>query len=243
MLKYYFSVTPANNKVGENNSKSTSVTTDVSTVLDTSKVRNIFQKYFIHLKPNLVQIQPSSYMKASVQFPPYKSYDSWRQSSSSLSPVRNTEHGHRSNVRTMVEHYNDETDQSRAGTRTVTRTITPTGEMSVYASQSSVRFKMTSKTSLQQSSSELRTSHTLPRHKTVEHDSDDGCRDLYPSVTTLRKTTSPARSVSLKESSGDHVVRRSQCLPSPNFNIVHRDTERSVEVGDDEHDDDNDMID
>lgn len=140
-----------------------------------------------------------------------------------MSPVQ--DHGDHvgSPVRTMVEHYSgDSRDQ---GTRTVTRTITPTGEMSVYASQSSVRFRMTSK-----SDTGRHVNMTLPRQQTrdsrVSIDSDDGARDLYPSVTTLRRTSTPARSVSLRE---DNLRTSQQCLPSPNFNIVHRDTERSGE--------------
>ena len=178
-------------------------------------------------------------MKASVQFPPYKSsmvnYDQWRRTSSQ-SPLNNNMRQLRSGsrspetvtvtnngvgVRTMVEHFNDE--EKRSGTKTVTRTITPTGELSVYASQSSVRFKMTSKSSKQQQRDSKNV--TLPRPK-CDYDSDEGCRDLYP-ITTLKKTT-PNRSISMREK--NEPLRRSQCLPSPNFNIVHRDTDHTIEV-------------
>ena len=180
-------------------------------------------------------------MKASVQFPPYKSsmvnYDQWRKTSSP-SPVNNSTRQLRSGsrspeavtvsngagVRTMVEHFNDE--ERRTGTKTVTRTITPTGELAVYASQSSVRFKMTSKSSKQQQQQQRESKNlTLPRPK-CDYDSDEGCRDLYP-ITTLKKTT-PNRSISMREK--NEPLRRSQCLPSPNFNIVHRDTEHIIEV-------------
>ena len=178
-------------------------------------------------------------MKASVQFPPYKSsmvnYDQWRRTSSQT-PLNNNMRQLRSSsrspetvtvtngvgVRTMVEHFNDE--EKRSGTKTVTRTITPTGELAVYASQSSVRFKMTSKSSKHQPQGDSK-NLTLPRPK-CDYDSDEGCRDLYP-ITTLKKTT-PNRSISMREK--NEPLRRSQCLPSPNFNIVHRDTERTIEV-------------
>ena len=159
-------------------------------------------------------------MKASVQLPPYKSplssvsYDQWRSSASPLE-VR-TPGGRDTGVTTRVDHFSDtqHSQSQSSGTKTVTRTITPAGEMAVYASQSSVRFKMTSRSSKQQQ---------MPARQTRERlDSDEGARDLYP-VTTLR-------SHSLREASQSRTM--SQCLPSPDFNIVHRDTERTLKVGD-----------
>merc|ERR1711923_664485 len=59
-------------------------------------------------------------------------------------------------------------------------------------------------------------------------DSEDGCRDLYPVTTLRRATPSAGRSVSMRET-GEQ-LRSQQCLPSPNFNIVHRDTEHRIEA-------------
>ena len=194
----------------------------VSSALDTSKVRDE-GLYPAHLSC-APQIKPSNYMKASVQLPPYKSpglsYDQWRRSASpAASPLEVRTHAgtEDTGVRTRVEHFTDSQSQS-SGTRTVTRTITPAGEMAVYASQSSVRFKMTSRSSKQQQSSSM--SRERPRR--AEGDSDEEARDLYP-VTTLR-------SHSMREAG--QPVTRDQCLPSPDFNILHRDTERTLEVGD-----------
>ena len=194
----------------------------VSSALDTSKVRD--EGLYRADLSWFPQIKPSNYMKASVQLPPYKSpgglsYDQWRRSASpAASPLEVRTHTGPgdSGVRTRVEHFTDSQRQS-SGTRTVTRTITPAGEMAVYASQSSVRFKMTSRSSKQQSSSVNR-----DRARKEEGDSDEEARDLYP-VTTLR-------SHSMREA--DQSLTRSQCLPSPDFNIVHRDTEHTLEVGD-----------
>ena len=195
----------------------------VSSALDTSKVRDE-GLYRAHLSW-FPQIKPSNYMKASVQLPPYKSpgglsYDQWRRSASpAASPLEVRTHAGpgESGVRTRVEHFTDSQRQS-SGTRTVTRTITPAGEMAVYASQSSVRFKMTSRSSKQQKHV---SSVSKERPRKEEGDSDEEARDLYP-VTTLR-------SHSMREA--DQSLTRSQCLPSPDFNIVHRDTEHTLEVG------------
>ena len=176
----------------------------------------------------LPQIKPSNYMKASVQLPPYKSsgslsFDQWRRSASpAASPLEVRTHtgAEDTGIRTRVEHFTDSQRQS-SGTKTVTRTITPAGEMAVYASQSSVRFKMTSRSSKQQQSS------TLSRERLRREDSEEEARDLYP-ITTLR-------SHSMREAS--QPLTRSQCLPSPDFNIVHRDTEHTLEVGDDSQED------
>ena len=65
------------------------------------------------------------------------------------------------------------------------------------------------------------------RQRKEDGDSDKEARDLYP-VTTLR-------SHSMREA--DQSLTRSQCLPSPDFNIVHRDTEHTLEVGDDSQED------
>ena len=194
----------------------------VSSALDTSKVRDE-GLYPAHLSCAL-QIKPSNYMKASVQLPPYKSpglsYDQWRRSASpAASPLEVRTHAgtEDTGVRTRVEHFTGSQSQS-SGTRTVTRTITPAGEMAVYASQSSVRFKMTSRSSKQQQQS---SSVSRERPRRAEGDSDEEARDLYP-VTTLR-------SHSMREAG--QPVTRDQCLPSPDFNILHRDTERTLEVG------------
>ena len=168
-------------------------------------------------------------MKASVQLPPYKSsgslsFDQWRRSASpAASPLEVRTHtgAEDTGIRTRVEHFTDSQRQS-SGTKTVTRTITPAGEMAVYASQSSVRFKMTSRSSKQQQQSS-----TLSRERLRREDSEEEARDLYP-ITTLR-------SHSMREVS--QPLTRSQCLPSPDFNIVHRDTEHTLEVGDDSQED------
>ena len=168
-------------------------------------------------------------MKASVQLPPYKSsgslsFDQWRRSASpAASPLEVRTHtgAEDTGIRTRVEHFMDSQRQS-SGTKTVTRTITPAGEMAVYASQSSVRFKMTSRSSKQQQQSS-----TLSRERLRREDSEEEARDLYP-ITTLR-------SHSMREVS--QPLTRSQCLPSPDFNIVHRDTEHTLEVGDDSQED------
>ena len=149
-------------------------------------------------------------MKASVQLPPYKG-EAGPLATSSPS------------VHTMVEHFNDET--RRTGTKTVTRTITPTGEMAVYASQSSVRFKMTSKSSSgsrgRQELSEAG-SVTLPRPRYERSEERDGARDLYPvTVTTNRRQSAPPRSLSLRDTGEQS---RQSLLASPDFNILHRDT-------------------
>ena len=68
-------------------------------------------------------------MKASVQFPPYKSnmvsYDTWRRSSS-VSPVpaptvsrNNPENVKKNGIRTMVEHFNGEKAHAGEYTRDV----------------------------------------------------------------------------------------------------------------------------
>ena len=164
----------------------------------------------------------------------------------------NPENIQKNGIRTMVEHFNgekthageryfyhpvfkqpksdDQTTQSILGTKTVTRTITPTGELSVYASQSSVRFKMTSKGSKQENGSQL---YAVPKKKN-DFESEDGCRDLYP-ITTLKKSTPSHRSMSMREqsdSNSNKISDRSSrsFLPSPNFNIVQRDTEHVIEV-------------
>ena len=140
-------------------------------------------------------------MKASVQFPPYKgeagrpgplvSYDKWRSRSPSP-PAPGSP-----SVKTMVEHFSEENRGSSQGTRTVTRTITPSGEMSVYASQSSVRFKMTSKSSSSsRSRQELGEAGSLslprPSYSRLEEEGGEGegedSRDLYPvTVTRVNK--------------------------------------------------------
>ena len=194
----------------------------VSSALDTSKVRDegLYPAYLSCFP----QIKPSNYMKASVQLPPYKSpglsYDQWRRSASpAASPLEVRTHAgtEDTGVTTRVEHFTDSGSQ-RSGTRTVTRTITPAGEMAVYASQSSVRFKMTSRSSKQQQ--QQSSSMSRERQMRAEGDSDEEARDLYP-VTTLR-------SHSMREAG--QPLSRGQCLPSPDFNILHRDTERTLEV-------------
>ena len=116
----------------------------------------------------------------------------------------------------MVEHFDDET--RRTGTKTVTRTITPTGEMAVYASQSSVRFKMTSKSSNNRNRQELGEagSVTLPRPR-YERFED---KSLYP-VTVASTRTQPdlPRRFSVKD---EGLTRQS--MASPDFNILLRDT-------------------
>ena len=178
----------------------------------------------------LPQIKPSNYMKASVQLPPYKSsgslsFDQWRRSASpTASPLEVRTHtgAEDTGIRTRVEHFTDSQKQS-SGTRTVTRTITPAGEMAVYASQSSVRVKMTSRSSKQQQQSSTLSRERLRRE---EGDSEEEARDLYP-ITTLRSHSMRA----------SQPLSRSQCLPSPDFNIVHRDTEHTLGVGDDSQED------
>ena len=178
-------------------------------------------------------------MKASVQFPPYKgeaarsgpvvSYDKWRGRSQSP-PAPGSP-----SVKTMVEHFSDENRGSSQGTRTVTRTITPSGEMSVYASQSSVRFKMTSKSSsTNRSRLELseagtvtlpRPSYSRPEVKEEKEEKEEDSRDLYPvTVTRVNKPTTPNRTVSLRDRPGAN----RQSLASPDFNILHRDTGRDL---------------
>ena len=77
----------------------------------------------VNTSPSPCQIKPSNYMKASVQFPPYKAqmvnmnYDQWREAAS---PSPRPEDGGGGGVRTMVEHFSGE-EERRAGTRTVTR--------------------------------------------------------------------------------------------------------------------------
>ena len=177
-------------------------------------------------------------MKASVQFPPYKGeagragYNKWQSRSPSPSPSPQSP-----SVKTMVEHFSEESRGSSQGTRTVTRTITPSGEMSVYASQSSVRFKMTSKSS---SSSNNRSRQELgeagslslprPSYSRLEEKGEgegegEDSRDLYPvTVTRVNKPPTPHRTVSLRDRPG--ASRRA--LASPDFNILHRDTGRDL---------------
>ena len=170
-------------------------------------------------------------MKASVQFPPYKG----EAGSVRSGPVRGR--ASPSVVQTMVEHFSEEARDSSQGTRTVTRTITPSGEMSVYASQSSVRFKMTSKSSsTNRSRQELGEAGTvtLPRpsysrqeeeRKEERKEEEEDSRDLYPvTVTRVNKPPTPHRTVSLRERPG----ASRQSLASPDFNILHRDTGRDL---------------
>ena len=188
---------------------------------------------------NNVQVQPSSYMKASVQFPPYKG----EAGSVRSGPVRGR--ASPSVVQTMVEHFSEEARDSSQGTRTVTRTITPSGEMSVYASQSSVRFKMTSKSSSTNRSrqdlveagtvtlprpsysrqeEERKEERKEERNEEREEEEEDS-RDLYPvTVTRVNKPPTPHRTVSLRERPG----ASRQSLASPDFNILHRDTGRDL---------------
>ena len=173
-------------------------------------------------------------MKASVQFPPYKGeagragYNKWQSRSPSPSPSPQSP-----SVKTMVEHFSEESRGSSQGTRTVTRTITPSGEMSVYASQSSVRFKMTSKstsTTSSRSRQELGEAGTVslprPSYSRLEEGGEgEDSRDLYPvTVTRVNKPPTPHRTVSLRDRPG--ASRRA--LASPDFNILHRDTGRDL---------------
>ena len=217
-------------------------------------------------------ISPSNYMKASVQFPPYKSdtntnkivtYDVWRnrtlKTPTDPNPCDSEEKMPGRDVKTKFEHVVPDKVGS-SGTKTVTRTITPTGELTVYASQSSVRFKMTSN-----KKEDVITPMTLPRptfekpkpspgrrsgttspdgrrapnyknercrDSVIEtSEAKDSCRDLYP-VTSVKRFSSPARSISLKEAP-THQPRFPQTNPaysasdsfsSPNYNIVQRDS-------------------
>lgn len=153
------------------------------------------------------------------------SYDKWRGRSQSPPGQASP------SVQTMVEHFSEEARGSSQGTRTVTRTITPSGEMSVYASQSSVRFKMTSKSSnTSRSRQELGEAGTVslprPRYSRLgEEDREEDRRDLYPvTVTRVNKPPTPHRTVSLRERPG----ASRQSLASPDFNILHRDTGRDL---------------
>ena len=174
-------------------------------------------------------------MKASVQFPPYKG----EAGSVKAGPVVRGR-ASPSVVQTMVEHFSEEARDSSQGTRTVTRTITPSGEMSVYASQSSVRFKMTSKSSsTNRSRQDLGEAETvtLPRpsysrqeerkeeREEERKEEEEDSRDLYPvTVTRVNKPPTPHRTVSLRERPG----ASRQSLASPDFNILHRDTGRDL---------------
>ena len=134
-------------------------------------------------------------MKASVQFPQYKGESTPNNS-----------------VQTMVEHFDDET--RRTGTKTVTRTITPTGEMAVYASQSSVRFKMTSNRNRQELGEAGSVTLPRPRYERFED------KSLYPvTVTSTRTQPDLPRRFSAKE---EGLTR--QGMTSPDFNILLRDT-------------------
>ena len=190
-------------------------------------------------------MSPSNYMKESVQFPQYKSesnssqvitYDVWRNRASqstiekkhSKTEETNTDM-FKNDVKTEFKHVVPDKIRN-LGTKTVTRTITPTGELTVYASQSSVRFKMTAN----KQDLDCITPLTLPRpifdkpkpapgrrSRTTSPDGrkaptfrnlpyadngnenykgKDGCRDLYP-VTSVSNLSSPDRSVSLKGTS------------------------------------------
>ena len=109
----------------------------------------------------------------------------------------------------------------------------------MYASQSSVRFRMTSKQQQggrRDAADAAAKNLTLPRPSSGQldqaaaaADSEDGCRDLYPVTTLRRAAPSAGRSVSMREA-GEQLRRSQQCLPSPNFNIVHRDTEHRIEA-------------
>ena len=155
------------------------------------------------------------------------SYNKWRgRSQSPPAPVSPS-------VRTMVEHFSEENRGSSQGTRTVTRTITPSGEMSVYASQSSVRFKMTSKSSTtSRSRQEVGEAGTVslprPSYSRAEGDGEgegEDSRDLYPiTVSRVNKPPAPHRSTSLRDRPG----ASRQSLASPDFNILHRDTGRDL---------------
>ena len=232
-------------------------------------------------------MSPSNYMKASVQFPPYKSdrssnkivtYDVWRNRASKSPIERITSDSEDINpamfsrdVKTKFEHVVPD-KLGNSGTKTVTRTITPTGELTVYASQSSVRFKMTANkkedgitpmtlprptfekpkpASGRRSGTTSPDGRKAPTFRNYLHDTDmydnkpnimsdsgneaeevkDNCRDLYP-VTSVKRFSSPARSISLKETS-TYQPRFPQTNPtyspspsysSPSYNIVHRDS-------------------
>ena len=225
-------------------------------------------------------VSPSNYMKASVQFPPYKSvtsastvvtYDVWRNRALKSPTGEKTSDREEAmtsrDVKTKFKHVVPDRG-GNTGTKTITRTITPTGELTVYASQSSVRFKMTAK-----KKEEGIIPMTLPRPTFVKpkpapgrrsgttspdgrkaphfrngpyltHDSSmeaeevkDSCRDLYP-VTSVKRFSSPARSISLKETPTQQprfpqtnpVYSPSASFSNQDYNIVQRDSP-NLEIG------------
>ena len=215
-------------------------------------------------------MSPSNYMKASVQFPPYKpcqdstsrvvTYDVWRNklAKSPSDKEKNSETMFNREVKTNFEHVVPE-KFGDTGTKTVTRTITPTGELRVYASQSSVRFKMTSN-----KKEERITPMTLPR-PTFEKPkpmqgrrpgatSPDGRKAPGPQtlshtevenrnvvdkdamrcrdlypVTSINRFGSPARSISLKEPAS--LQPRFSVATSPSYSITHRESPKTENVG------------
>lgn len=137
---------------------------------------------------------PSSYMRVGAQLPPYPgtgrtspnkvvTYEVWRSRQRSASPGKAA-------VETQVSHAM--AGEGEGGTRTVTRTVTPTGELTVYASQSSVRFKATS-----YNKPEERQTTTLPRQTYDRPRPMAGRRWDYKSYGIILKGPEPLNSMTL----------------------------------------------